>query len=157
MKLIFELRREKITTDGLIPIQVIVRNAGIRIRKGTGLSCKEIYWTGSRVKPGIKKEENNYQFINDELQKIEARVTDIFFFFRANNIAFSKEAFLDKFDSVATVKTVDFDFFECFKEFIDEGKLTKAYNTTRNQNTIKGFLEKFEKDCKLKITFETTL
>lgn len=154
MKLIFELRKEKMTADGLIPIQFIIRNQGIRIRKNTGFSTKEMYWAGSRVKPGLKKEDNNYQFINDELQKIEARVNDIFFFFRANNVPFSKDAFLDKFDSVAVVKTIDFDFLECFEEFIDEGKLTKAANTTRNQNTIKGFLKNFEKDCKLKITFE---
>lgn len=73
MKVIFELRKEKTTSNGLIPIQFIVRAEGIRIRKNVGFNTKEIYWTGSRVNPNLKKEEsNNYQFINDELQRIES-------------------------------------------------------------------------------------
>lgn len=73
MKVIFELRKEKATANGLIPIQFVVRAEGVR--KNIGFNTKEIYWTGSRVKPNLKKEENNnYQFINDELQKIESTV-----------------------------------------------------------------------------------
>ena len=58
MKVIFELRKEKTTSNGLTPIQFVVRAEGIRIRKNVGVSTKEIYWTGSRVKPNLKKEEN---------------------------------------------------------------------------------------------------
>ena len=54
MKITFELRKEKVTQDGLIPIQIVVRAEGIRIRKNTGFSTKEVFWNGSRVKPGNK-------------------------------------------------------------------------------------------------------
>jgi len=40
----------------------------------------EKYWTGSRVKPNAKKElSNNYQFLNDKLQKadLEKILSDI--------------------------------------------------------------------------------
>lgn len=65
---------------GLIPKQFVVMAEGIRIRKNVGVSTTEQYWTGSRVKPNLKKEKNNnYQFINDEPQRIESKVNDIFF------------------------------------------------------------------------------
>lgn len=92
MKLMFELRKEK--ANGLIPIQIVIRVDGAKIRKNAGYSTKKGYWTGSRLRPNLKKEESNiYQFINDELQKIESKVSDMFFFFRADKIPFFKEIF----------------------------------------------------------------
>ena len=128
MKVIFELRKEKATANGLIPIQFVVRAEGVRIRKNVGFNTKEIYWTGSRVKPNLKKEEdNNYQFINDELQKIESKVNDIFFFFRANKLAFSKQKFLEQFEAKKDEINSNFDFFDCFEEYLTSGSLIKSY------------------------------
>lgn len=154
MKVNFELRKEKITSNGLIPIQFIVRAEGIRIRKNVGVSTKEIYWTGSRVKPNLKKEEdNNYQFINDELQKIESKISDIFFFFRANKIPFSKETFLEHYESEGKRTISEIDFFECFEEYLTLGTLSKAYNTIKAQTTAKGYLESFQNETGFKISF----
>ena len=62
MKIVFELRKEKINKNGLTPIQLIIRHDSVRIRKNTGLTVLENHWTGRRVKPNLKKEtENNYQ------------------------------------------------------------------------------------------------
>ncbi|UZT96307.1 T9SS type A sorting domain-containing protein [Chryseobacterium fluminis] len=81
MKLVFELRKEKINKNGSIPIQLTIRNDGIRIRKNTGLTVLENHWTGHRVKPNLKKEtDNNYQLINDDLQRIEEKVSKIFLY-----------------------------------------------------------------------------
>lgn len=155
MKVIFELRKEKTTSNGLIPIQVVVRAEGVIIRKNAGVSTKESYWTGSRVKPNLRKEENNnYQFINDELQNIESRINDIFFYFRANKITFSKEKFLEKFESKERQVTNEFDFFDCFEEYIVLGSLSKVYNTIKAQRTIKGYLESFQANESFKVTFE---
>lgn len=156
MKVNFELRKEKTTANGLIPIQFVVRTEGIRIRKNVGASTKEIYWTGSRVKPNLKKEEdNNYQFINDELQKIESKISDIFFYFRANKIPFSKEAFLKQFESEEERITSEIDFFKCFDEYLTLGALSKAYNTIKAQSTVKGYLELFQNETGYKISFNT--
>ena len=155
MKLTFELRKEKITLDGLIPIQVIIRSGGVRIRKNTGYSTKENYWNGSRVKPGIKKENNNYQNINEELQKIEARVSDIFLFLRANKLEFSKELFLEKFDSKEEVViSTEYDFFKCFDEYIEKGKFVKTPNTIKGQITVKNYLKFFEQEKGFLILFD---
>lgn len=116
MKVSFELRKEKINANGLIPVQFVVRAEGERIRKNVGVSVLEKYWSGSRVKPNAKKEpSNNYQFLNDKLQKAEEKINEIFFFFRANKLEFSKELFLKKYDSEEEIKTAHFDFFDCFK------------------------------------------
>lgn len=156
MKVSFELRKEKMNANGLIPIQFVVRAEGSRIRKNIGASVLEKYWDGSRVKPNSKREpSNNYQFINDKLQKAEERINDIFFFFRANKLEFSKELFLKKFESEEEVAKITFDFFECFDEFIEVGKLSKAYNTTKAQNTVKNFLQDFQKDRDYLIEFDS--
>ena len=41
MKITFELRKEKISKNGLIPIQLVIREDGKRIRKNTGVSVLE--------------------------------------------------------------------------------------------------------------------
>ena len=155
MKITFELRKEKTTADGLSPIQVVIRFQGNRIRRNTGFSTKEKYWTGSRVKPGIKKEDNNYQVINEELQKIESKISDISLFFRANKLEFTKELFLDKYESKESIVLVDYDFFQCFDEYIDKGRPVKTYNTIKGQVTVKNYLEIFVKKIGLSISFDS--
>lgn len=155
MKINFELRKEKITQDGLIPIQIVVRAEGIRIRKNTGFSTKEVFWNGSRVKPGNKREDNNYQVINDELQKLEGRVSDIFLFLRINKLEFSKKLFLEKYESKEEITvSPELDFFKCFDDYIDKGKPIKTYNTIKGQVTVRNFIEIFAKEKGFKITFD---
>lgn len=155
MKITFELRKEKVTQDGLIPIQIVVRAEGIRIRKNTGLSTKEVFWNGSRVKPGNKREDNNYQIINDDLQKLEGRVSDIFLFLRINKLEFSKKLFLEKYESKEEITvSPEIDFFKCFDDYIDKGKPIKTYNTIKGQVTVRNYIEIFAKEKGFKITFD---
>ncbi|MDN3606716.1 site-specific integrase [Kaistella yonginensis] len=155
MKITFELRKEKVTQDGLIPIQIVVRAEGIRIRKNTGFSTKEVFWNGSRVKPGNKREDNNYQVINDELQKLEGRVSDIFLFLRINKLEFSKKLFLEKYESKEEITvSPELDFFKCFDDYIDKGKPIKTYNTIKGQVTVRNYIEIFAREKGFKITFD---
>lgn len=156
MKLVFELRKEKINSNGLIPIQLVVRAGGTRIRRNTGQAVLEKHWDGSRVRPNLKSEsKNNYLTINDDLKDIEEKVNDIFLFFTANKIEFTKEIFLSKFESPEEIKVQVFDFFECFQEFLDSGKLTRAANTKKNQKTAFNYLKKFAEEKNLKLEFES--
>jgi integrase len=155
MKLIFEIRKEKINANGLIPIQMVVRVDGIKIRKNVGHNTKEKYWTGTRVRPNLKKEENNNShLINDELQRIESKVNDIFYLFRTSKTKFTKELFLEKYEGDKIENIIKYDFFECFEEYLQMGALTKSYNTIKAQTTVKNFLAKFEKETGFVITFE---
>ncbi|TLX27422.1 site-specific integrase [Chryseobacterium indologenes] len=155
MKIIFELRKEKINQNGLIPIQLIVRHEGKRIRKNTGFSVLEHHWTGHRIKPNLKKEaDNNYQFINTELQEIEDKISRLFLFLKVNSIPFSIEKFNELFDKTEDIAQNNYDLFKCFSEYIDKGKLTKTPNTIKGQTTIKNYLEFFCKENSITPTFE---
>lgn len=155
MKINFELRKEKKNQNGLIPIQLIVRNDGKRIRKNTGFSVLEHHWTGHRVKPNLKKEtENNYQLINQELQEIEDKVSKLFLFLKVNDIAFSTEKFTELFEKTEEITQNAFDFFQCFTEYIDKGKLIKTPNTIKGQTTVKNYLEFFCKENGILLSFD---
>lgn len=155
MKIIFELRKEKKNQNGLIPIQLIVRHEGKRIRKNTGFSVLEHHWTGHRVKPNLKKEtENNYQLINQELQEIEDKVSKLFLFLKVNDIPFSTEKFTELFEKTEEITQNAFDFFQCFTEYIDKGKLIKTPNTIKGQTTVKNYLEFFCKENGISLSFD---
>ena len=155
MKIVFELRKEKINKNGLTPIQLIIRHDSVRIRKNTGLTVLENHWTGRRVKPNLKKEtENNYQLINDDLQKIEDKASKIFLYLRVNDIAFSTQKFNELFENKEELIEIKFDFFECFDEYIERGKLTKTPNTIKGQTTVKNYLKIFCNDSGIVISFD---
>ena len=156
MKLAFELRKEKINVNGLIPIQFILRAEGIRIRKNIGVSVEERYWGGQRAKPNLKREPyNHYHEINDKLQETEERINEIFFFFRANKLPFSKEVFLAKFEGNSKIPISQVGFFGAFDEFIESGKPSKAYNTNKAVVSVKNYLKQFQEDTGVKIEFES--
>ena len=155
MKYYFELRKDKVTQDSLMPIRVLIKHEKTIIKRNTGESCELRYWNGFRVSTNSKKEKyNNHLEINETLQSLENRINDVFLFFRANKIPFNKETFIEKFESKEVVVS-SFDFFTCFDEFIEIGKLSKAYNTTKAQTTCKNFLKEFENDTNYK-TFPAT-
>ncbi|HIB8180615.1 TPA: phage integrase SAM-like domain-containing protein [Elizabethkingia anophelis] len=155
MKIAFELRKEKISQDGLIPIQLVIRVDGKRIRKNTGLSTMMHHWTGHRVKPNLKREqENNYQLINQDLHELEEKVSKLFLYFKANDIAFSIKKFNELFKGKEEPTPNAFKFFECFDLYIEKGKLTKTANTIRGQITVRNYLEFFCETHYLSLSFE---
>ncbi len=155
MKIAFELRKEKMNQNGLIPIQLVVRHNSKRIRKNTGHSVLEQHWSGHRVKPNLKKEkENNYQLINQDLQEIEEKVSKLFLYVKANGIPFSTEKFNELFENKEELSQNTFDFFKCFDDYIEKGKLTKTLNTIKGQTTIKNYLEYFCKEENILLSFD---
>ncbi len=155
MKIVFELRKEKIAQNGLIPIQLVVRHNGKRLRKNIGLSVLENHWNGYRVKPNLKKEpNNNYEIINSELQLIEEKVNKLFLYLKGNEIPFSVEKFNEIFENKEEIIENKFDFFICFEEYIEKGKLTKTPNTIKGQITVKNYLELFCKEKNISLSFD---
>lgn len=156
MKVSFELRKEKMNANGLIPIQILVRADGRRLRKNIGESVLAKHWNGSRVIPNSRKEAyNRHQEINDKLVEMEEKTRQISLFFAINKLQFSIEIFLEKFESEKEIKVELYDFFESFEEFIESGKLSKAYNTIKAQTTVKNLLQEFQKEKRFKIEFDT--
>ncbi|RZJ44354.1 MAG: site-specific integrase, partial [Chryseobacterium sp.] len=67
----------------------------------------------------------------------------------------TKDLFIEKFDSNEKIETSnEFDFFKCFTEYIDKGKLTKTPNTIKGQITIKNYLEFFCEENAIALTFD---
>ena len=156
VKYIFELRKDKMTQDGLMPIRILFRINSAVIKRNTGLSCKLEDWQNNRVKANTKKEKYyGYDIINEKLSEIESKIQDISLFFRANKIKINKELFIEKFDSKEEIKpSVFYDFFECFDEYIKKGKLTKTPNTIKGQTTVKNYLENFSNETAFDISFD---
>lgn len=156
IKYIFELRKDKINQEGLMPIRILFRINSSVIKRNTGLSCKPQDWQNNRVKANSKKEKYyGYDEINEKLQEIESKIQDISLYFRANKIEPTKDLFIEKFDSQEEICMPDeFDFFKCFDEYITKGKLTKTPNTIKGQTTIKNYLEHFCKEENISITFD---
>ena len=117
----FELRKDKVSQDGLMPIRILFRIDSSIIKRNTGLSCKISDWHNNRVKANSKKDTYyGYDEINEKLQQIETKIQDISLFFRANKLEPTKDSFIEKFDSNEKVETSsEFDFFKCFIEYID--------------------------------------
>lgn len=156
VKYIFELRKDKITLEGLMPIRILFRINSAVIKRNTGLSCKLEDWQNNRVKANTKKEKYyGYDLINEKLSEIESKIQDISLFFRANKIKINKELFVEKFDSKEEIKSSAFyDFFKCFDEYIEKGKLTKTSNTIKGQTTVKNYLETFSSETAFDISFD---
>ena len=141
----FQLRKDKVTQDGLMPIRLLFRIDSAIIKRNTGLNCKLEDWQNNRVKANSKKDEYyGYDEINEKLQKIESKIQEISLFFRANKIELTKESFIEKYDFKGKIViTPELDFFKCFDEYIDKGKSIKTYNTIKGQTTVRNYLEKF--------------
>ncbi|MCT4139389.1 site-specific integrase [Elizabethkingia anophelis] len=152
----FELRKDKINQDGLMPIRILFRINSSILKRNTGLSCKSLDWQNNRVKANSKKDiYYGYDEINEKLQQIETKIQDISLYFRANKLELTKDLFIEKFDSNEKIETSnDFDFFKCFTEYINKGKLTKTPNTIKGQITIKNYLEFFCKENTIALTFD---
>jgi len=68
IKYSFELRKDKVTKDGLMPIRILFRLDGTVIKRNTKYSCKEVDWLKNRVKPKSKNGlDYGQDLINDEL------------------------------------------------------------------------------------------
>lgn len=55
IKYVFELRKDKVTQDGLMPIRILFRIGSSVIKRNTGLNCKPEDWQNNRVKANTKK------------------------------------------------------------------------------------------------------
>lgn len=67
----FELRKDKINQDGLMPIRILFRINNSVLKRNTGHSCKLQDWQNNRVKANSKKDiYYGYDEINEKLQQV---------------------------------------------------------------------------------------
>ncbi|MEG0528793.1 MAG: phage integrase SAM-like domain-containing protein [Bacilli bacterium] len=152
----FELRKDKINKDGLIPIRLVVTHGKARIRKNINAKTIDIDWNKDNYSINNHKKSAFYEFYkasNKEIQTVIEKVEFIFKFFEYNEIDFSEQIFNERFDEDNT--KVSIDFFEAFQEFIDVSKLTKATGTIKKYTTVQNFLNDFKTFTKYPLRFDS--
>lgn len=157
MNYLFELRKDKINKNGLIPIRIVITSGKIKIRKNLSnvKTLLEDWDEKSEFVRNNKKNPfyENYQIANTDIQQTKEKLEKIKNFFKFNNIPFAEDLFLEKFDKAEV--SVSIDFFEAFTEFINVSKHTKALGTITKYTTVKNFLSQFTEFTKYPIRFDT--
>lgn len=157
MNYYFELRKDKINKNGLIPVRLVVTSTKIKIRRNLS-DVKTLIEDWDNDNFYIKSHKKHtffaeYSKANKELQLLKEKLDKISSFFEYNEIEFSESLFLEKFESDKVSVTIDF--YEAIDEFINLSKLTKATGTVKKYTTVKNFLAQFQVFTKYPIRFDT--
>lgn len=128
MNYLFELRKDKINKNGLIPIRIVITSGKIKIRKNLS-NVKTLLEDWDEKSEVVRNNKKNpfyeiYQQSNIDVQQTKEKLENIKNFFKFNNIPFAEDIFLEKFDKEEV--SVAIDFFEAFTEFVNVSKHTKA-------------------------------
>ena len=126
MNYLFELRKDKINKNGMIPIRVVITSGKIKVRKNLS-SVKTLLEDWDIKSEVIRNNKKNpffeiYQVANADIQQTKEKLEKIKNFFKFNNIPFAEDIFLEKFDKDEV--SVAIDFFEAYSEFINVSKHT---------------------------------
>jgi len=157
MNYLFELRKDKINKNGLIPIRIVITAGKIKIRKNLS-NVKTLLDDWDEKSEVVRNNKKNafyeiYQQSNTNIQQTKEKLENIKNFFKFNNIPFAEDIFLEKYDKEEI--SVAIDFFEAFTEFINVSKHAKALGTITKYTTVKNFLSQFTEFTKYPIRFDT--
>ena len=158
MQTSFMLRKEKKNKDGTMPVQAVISFEGLRIRRNIkNAKSIEKHWKNQRIKPNAKSEEyNNHIEYNEILTQFQDKINSIFRFIHLNELKPSKALILEKLeDEDFGSSTLARSFYECFDEFIETNKTTKATATIKKYRTVKGYLEQFQNHTGYSVRFDT--
>lgn len=146
MKYYFELRKDKVDKEGMIPIRLIVSAPRVRIRKNLSVKTKLEHWDAEinqirNIKGDNNPLYNDYKEYNAVLANTVDKVEHIFDFFKFNSIPFTEMLFEEKFklDSVS----VAIRFFDAFNEYIKVSSVSRAKSTIIKYNSVKNFFMEF--------------
>lgn len=157
MRYNFEIRKEKINQNGMIPIRLVVSHEKFRIRKSIAAKTLQENWNYTNCtidNPNIES-NSNYQLFrryNNCISETKNKVEKIFSYFEYNDIPFSVKLFNEKFEN-NNVKIV-IGFYDAFEEYLTVSKLTKTASTITKYKSVKKFLEAFEAHTKYKLQFD---
>lgn len=157
MRYNFELRKEKINQNGLIPIRLVVINNKNRIRKSINAKTAIEDWDNINLQINNPNSQDNknyklYQKFNKTINDVKSKVDKIFSYFEYNEIPFSEKIFNEKYDQ-DDVKVI-ITFADAYEEFIKVSKLTKASSTVIKYRSIKNFLDAFELHSKFTLRLD---
>lgn len=155
MRYYFELRKDKINLNGLIPMRLIVKNGNHRIRKNLATKTLLDDWN-NELQIIINHKGNpfyeDYEIFNEIIASEKKKVEKIFSFFKYNELSFTETLFNEKYEG-DDVK-VAIGFFDAFDEYIRVSRLTKTKGTITKYGSVKNFLIAFEKYTKFELRLD---
>ena len=158
MQTTFRLRKDKTNIDGTIPVRADITFEGVRIKRNVKhVKTLEKHWKNQRVKPNLKSENyNNHIEYNQMLDQFQDKMSSIFRFIHLNNLQPSKDLILSKLDDDNFgANNLAPGLFECFDEFIETNRTTKAQATIKKYTTVKRYLEQFQVATGYSVRFDT--
>ena len=157
MRYYFELRKDKINLNGLIPIRLVVAYGKIRIRKNICVKTLLSDWNSDLNLIENRKENphyNIYENYNVVLANEKRKIDKIFTFFKYNDIPFSEKIFNEKYNC-NDIK-VSISFFDAYDEYVSVSSLTKTKSTLSKYGSVKNFLLGFQDHTKFILTLDNT-
>ncbi len=159
MQVSFNLRKDKINKDGLIPVRMLITFNGQRIRKDikrVKTLVKDWKIKEQRIKPSNKRDTYNYHIeYNKILDEKENNIKKLFRYILLNNIKPTKEFITEKLNTGFEKINLTHEFFPCFEEFITKGKNIKTDGTLRRYRTALNFYKDFSIHKSYSIHFDT--
>lgn len=104
LSILFLLRRNKINSKGLCPIECRITLDKDRKPFSTGLFVNPLYWDNKTQKAKPPNDENN--FINAELSLIKNKINQAFLFLQVQGIEFDAEDIYKQYKGESTQKQV---------------------------------------------------
>lgn len=153
----FELRRTKKNKNGLIPIRLIVTHNGLRFRKSIAAKTLLEDWDKSDyhiINPRVGKNKfyKQYKDFNEEIGLIKNKVEKIFDFFEYNNIPFTKNTFLEKYQHTDVHSKISF--FDAYEEYIRVSEFKRAKGTITKYKSVRNFLIAFAEFTQYPLRFD---
>jgi integrase len=111
------------------------------------------HWSSTRqlVRPPKQREpDNNYENINETIRIFRDKAEEAIRYAQKNKLKFS-DAYFKNYFGDKYVKPQDKSFFEWFDDYIESNRPNRAAWTIKGYETVKHFLEEFEKKTKTMI------
>jgi len=154
----FYQNTQKIDANKEAPIFMTLTFNGERIRRAVKNSkIKQSYWntSKSRIKKGVVNAIGiPSELINAKLEELEENIKKINKEALREESIISKDYILARLENPHSIDARNIKFFQAFDEFLEVIKSYRAKNTIKNYNTVRNFLEDFQKSTKYKIELE---
>lgn len=154
----FNIDKSNVDKNGFSPIRARITIDGKTVAKIIE-KTKLRYWNAKSQKvnrPKPHEPDNNYQEINDMLDRFQDGAKIYFKACDLKNIQITTQLVKDYFKGKKiSLKEDSMTFWKAYDQYLITGQIDKSYNTNRNRKTIYNKLKDFEQDTGYKLTFDT--
>ena len=157
VKFYLEKRKDKDSGEVVVknvPILLFFSFEGQRLQHYTGQRIDTAKWDTSTMR--VKRNCAEASSVNKELDKLKAKIADIYDKAKALEVKVSIQYFKDKLNDKKTSVSVTSkkSFEDYFEEFLESSKITKGGNTMRSLKSVLNVFKDFAKQTGVTLSFE---